>query len=145
MTSSREANIQAASDALENGEFPSIRAAAEAYGLDHSTLSRRLRGGRTRREAREEQQLLSPAQEEVLKRWIVDLHLAGASPSFAQVREFAGLISHASGGPSLVGHNWVARFLNRHKDIKSKVGRKTEYLRAENTSPQDLQVVTARE
>ena len=139
MVSEKEQKIQEALDAFERGEFPSLRKVSTAYQIDRKTLTRRLRGGITRQEAREGQQLLSSTQENLLARWIIDLDLAGAPPSFAQVREFAGLISQASGGTSSIGVNWIQRFLIRHPELKSKVGRKIEYLRVENTSPEALQ------
>jgi hypothetical protein len=139
MTTVTEESIQDALLAYTGGEYPSIRAAATAYGVDRMTLARRLKGGNTRREARVSQQILSPIQEDLLIKWITDLDIAGAPPSFAQVREFAGMISNASGGPPTIGKNWITRFLQRHPTIKSKVGRKIEYLRAQNTSAECLQ------
>lgn len=139
MPSETEQALQIALDAYRRGEYTSIRACATSHGVDKSTLSRRLKGGITRQQAREEQQTLSPIQEDLLKRWILDLDLAGAPPSFAQVREFAGLISQASGGHSSVGVNWIQRFLKRHPEVQSKVGKPIEYLRAENASPEALQ------
>lgn len=139
MTSTTEQALQDAQDAYSRNEYPSIRAAATAYGVDRMTLGRRLKGGNTRQQARASQQALSPVQEDLLIKWIIDLDIAGAPPSFAQVREFAGLVSNASGGPSTIGKNWTTRFLQRHPDIKSKVGRKIEYLRAQNTTSESLQ------
>ena len=93
MTSKYEKAIKDALDALDRREHPSLRAAADAYDVSKSTLARRAKGGRSRQEAREEQQLLSPDQEGLLIRWILDLEAAGAPPTFPQVREFAGLVS----------------------------------------------------
>ena len=138
MTTATEQSIQDALLAYSSGEYPSIRAAATAYGVDRMTLARRLKGGNTRREARVSQQTLSPIQEDLLIKWITDLDIAGAPPSFAQVREFAGMVSNASGGPPTIGKNWITRFLQRHPTIKSKVGRKIEYLRAQNISTEYL-------
>jgi len=107
MTSRHEQAIQDALDAYDRREYPSIRATADAYHVSNATLARRIKGGRSRQQAREEQQLLSPDQERLLVRWILDLEVAGAPPTFAQVREFAGLISTASGGPSTIGVNWI--------------------------------------
>jgi hypothetical protein len=134
-----EEAIQDAIKAYNRDEYPSIRQTAAAYGVDRKTLTRRLRGGNTRQQGKETQRLLSSAQEDLLVRWIIDLDVAGAAPNFSQIREFAGLISASSGGPTTIGENWIQRFLDRHDEIKSKVGRKIDYLRTTNTSPAALQ------
>lgn len=64
----REYIISEALRALEQGRFQSIQATAVAYNLDHTLLIRRRKGQRSRREARVNQQNLSPAQEELLVR-----------------------------------------------------------------------------
>jgi hypothetical protein len=134
-----ERKVQAAIDAFQRHEYRSIRAAAVAHGADRTTVGRRLRGGNTRSQGKENQRRLSPAQEDLLIRWIIDLDVAGSAPNFSQIREFAGLISASSGGPPSVGHCWIQRFLDRHSEVKSKVGRKIDYLRANNTSSSALQ------
>ena len=140
MAFNKEQALQDALDAYDRREYPSIRAAAKAFNVNHGTLARRINGGLSRQQAHEAEQLLSPDQERLLVRWILDLEVAGAPPTFAQVREFAGLVSQASGGPPSVGVNWISGFLNRHPDVRSKVGQKMEYLRIENTSPEALQI-----
>jgi hypothetical protein len=134
-----EKKLKAAIDAYNRKEYPSLRQTAEAYRVGRQTLQNRLRGGLTRQQGKENQRLLSSAQEDLLIRWITDLDVAGSAPNFSQVREFAGLISASSGGPPSVGDKWIQRFLDRHSEVKSKVGRKIDYLRATNTSSSALQ------
>ena len=55
-----EAIIDLAIQDLQNGVYPSVRAAARAHGLTHSTLLRRLQGGVSQREAHEQQHILTP-------------------------------------------------------------------------------------
>jgi hypothetical protein len=124
-----EQRVEDAVDAYLRGEFKSIRSAAKAFGAVPTTVSRRLRGTRTRRQARVPTQLLSTTQEDMLVRWILDLERAGNAPNHALVREMASLISRVSGGPQSLGQNWVQRFLKRHPEIHTKVGVKIESLR----------------
>jgi helix-turn-helix, Psq domain len=53
----REARIQAALLGLENGQFKSLRAAAEANDVSRSTLSYRRKGGHANHEAHPDQQV----------------------------------------------------------------------------------------
>jgi hypothetical protein len=55
-----EARIQLALTAYRTGQFPSIRKAADAHNVNYSTLSRRVKHGLSRQQARNPQQLLSP-------------------------------------------------------------------------------------
>jgi hypothetical protein len=73
MATEFEEAIDMACTDLASEKFRSIRAAAAAYGLDHSTLAKRLKNGQTRRVAHSDQQLLSPEQEERVVQWILEL------------------------------------------------------------------------
>jgi DDE superfamily endonuclease/Tc5 transposase DNA-binding domain/helix-turn-helix, Psq domain len=139
MSIPREEQLTSAIQSLSTGEFSSIRAAAKAYGVNRNTLTRRMQGGLTQREAQAPNLLLSTEQEDLLVRWILDLERAGHPPNHTQIREFVVLICRASGGPDSVGVNWVPRFLQRNPSVKSKVGRKIESLRIKNTTPEALE------
>jgi helix-turn-helix, Psq domain len=52
--------INGALESIRTHQYPSIRAAAKAYGVNHRTLTRRLRGGLLYTQARQPQLLLSP-------------------------------------------------------------------------------------
>ena len=127
MSSSKEAQIEAAVTNYRTGQFPSIRATAVAHGIPYPTLRRRLQDITTsRRKARQTQQLLTQKQEEKLAEWIQALERVGNAPNHAQVKEMAGLITAASGGPHSVGINWVYRFLQRNPSLRTKMGVKIE-------------------
>jgi Tc5 transposase DNA-binding domain len=138
MTSGLDTAVQAALADLDEGKYPSIRAAAAAYSLSSSTLARRRRNGLSRREAHSNQQILSPVQEDQLVQWILHLKRQGHTPTHHQVREMAQKISHIFGGPCLLGTNWIQRFLQRHTEVATKTGRSTNALRVQNTNPTDL-------
>jgi hypothetical protein len=122
------------------GLFKSIRACARAHGVHDRTLSYRLAGKPSRREARSEQQLLAPEQEELLVRWLLDAEKVGHAFNHAQLRRIASLVSQASGGSGVIGKNWVVRFLQRHPDIKTKRGVTIDAQRAVGLTPK---VITA--
>jgi hypothetical protein len=138
MDTPKEQAIAGAIQSLSTNQYPSIRAAAAAFDVDRRTLTRRLRGGLTHTQAAQPSLLLSPEQERLLIQWILDLERAGHPPSHVQIREFVELICQASGTSTKVGINWVPRFLHRHLELKSKVGRKIESLRIQNTSLETL-------
>jgi hypothetical protein len=139
MSISREQQLTDAVRSLSTNPNTSIRAIATSYGVSRDTLARRARGGLSHAQAHQTSLLLSSEQEELLVRWILDLERAGHPPNHTQIREFVALICRASGSPTNVGKNWVPRFLQRHPDIKSKVGRKIESLRIQNTTPAALE------
>jgi hypothetical protein len=58
--------VSKAIEGVRLGKFKSANAAAIALGLHPNTVLKRLRGGSTRREARQQQQLLLKNQEQTL-------------------------------------------------------------------------------
>lgn len=138
MASNRETRLQQAIQGFLSRQYTSIRAAAAANDVDHTTVSRRLKGQVPRGLARESQQLLSNQQEELLKQWILDLETQGHAPTYTAIRELATIISTNSGGPEKIGHNWISRFIQRHPEIHSKVGKKIHALRLDTTTPEAI-------
>ncbi|ODQ70633.1 hypothetical protein LIPSTDRAFT_56678 [Lipomyces starkeyi NRRL Y-11557] len=58
---------------LGSGRYKSSYEAAKLLGLSRDTVTRRVNGLLSRSQARQEQQILSPAQESVLLKWIKQL------------------------------------------------------------------------
>ena len=105
MTSNRESRLQDAIQGILSNQYTSIRAAAAANDVDHTTVSRRLKSQLPRSLACEPQQLLSNQQEGLLKQWILDLEAQGHTPTFTAIQELATIISINSGGPKKVRYN----------------------------------------
>src|ERR1700720_298569 len=74
-----------------------------------------LPGGKTRREAHIDEQLLTEAQEEILAKWIKIQGQRGVPMTYASVAQAAAEIL---GKP--VGESWPKRFQKRHPDLKMK-------------------------
>jgi hypothetical protein len=121
------------------GEKPSIRAAAEHYGLKYETLRDRKRGGKNRLESHEDQQNLTIAEEEAIKEWIGKVDGFGWPPRIEYVQHMAlGFIrSHGICNPKLGGH-WITRFLDRHPDLASRFTNRLDKQRAYANNPEVL-------
>lgn len=132
----REALFMAALKDLETGKEPSIRAAAERYGLKYETLRDRKRGAKNRVEAHEDQQNLTYSEEEAIKEWIAKVDGFGWPPRVEYVREMAlGFIrSHGIRNPKL-GKNWMTQFLDRHPDLASRFTDRLDKQRAFASNP----------
>jgi hypothetical protein len=124
MGKTKERDLQEAINLVENGEFQSR--AARGFGVVASTISRRRKGSQPHSRAHEGDQILSNLQEQELTEWILHEERCGRAPAKKIVREFACEI--ASGLRPVdeavkIGRNWVDKFLNRHHNLKTKVGR----------------------
>jgi hypothetical protein len=85
---------------------------AKIYGVDRSTLGRRVRGRTgSRTQGYQNQQKLSPPQELELVNHIEELTVKGLPPTRTMVRNMAAELAHEP-----VGEGWVTRFLHRHHD-----------------------------
>ena len=132
-----EANIQAALQAHQKGEYQSVRAAARAFSVPASTLRTRLAGTTSRSQAHESAQILSNAEENTLTRWISKLCRTGFPASPALVVEMAEEIRRCrfqlseSPPPTLqpIGEHWIDRFRIRHPEIQGVWTRQIESAR----------------
>ena len=116
--------IKNACNRLQQGQFASIRKAAEAYGVHYSTVRRRLRGAKARKLAHVHQQFWTPAEE----RWTVRLEEFGFPPRVSHVKEAIALLKLGLEEEAIegcferaTGKNYLTRFLNRHPDLVSKL------------------------
>ena len=120
---SAEYRIILAAEAFYARQFPSIRAAALASEVPHSTLSHRLRGRYARLAAQVMNLKLLITEETALVQWMLSMEERGQSPKLAYVRRMADLLvskrgSDASHPP--VGECWHQSFLRQHPELKTK-------------------------
>ena len=113
-----------------------IRAIAREYAVPRSTLRRRINGAKTRAEAHVQQQLLSPAVEQLLldagDRDAAD----GCGWTTRTLRYFAQAACKAL-GLHPPGKQWTANFLARHAEYKEawSQGRAYSYIPSRSVSP----------
>ena len=74
---------------VQSGLYKSLYKAAKLLGLSRATICRRVGGGLSRSQARQEQQKLSGAQEKILLKWIKELTISGYSPGHWLLKEIA--------------------------------------------------------
>jgi hypothetical protein len=127
----REVAIQNAIRDLESGVYTSVRAASNAWGVPRSTLRGRVAGAQSHAIAHQQQQRLTPEQEEFLVNWILDEHLLAQPPTYSRMREMAARILHMNGDDAPLGHLWVSHFLQRNPRVHSIVGRSIEAARTQ--------------
>ena len=128
-----ETRIQQALDALAANHYPSISRAATAYAVAATTLRRRLKGGKMRKEGQEGAQCLTKLEEDELERWIVELTEHNIPARVGMLNSMAGTILAARQpipAKLSVGVRWYQRCLKRHPALVSKFSRALDHARS---------------
>jgi hypothetical protein len=127
-----ESAIQEAKDALNSHQFTSRRAAARHFGVSPDTLGRRMNGTLSRQQAHENEQNLSPQEEQLLLAWIQAEDLAGASPTYARIRAMANMMYQNQTTPPRtlsIGKNWIKGFKKRYPELENRRVRRIDIQR----------------
>jgi hypothetical protein len=125
---------------IQTGKYKSVYKAEKLLQLPKSSVTRRVNGGKSRSQARQQQQKLSGMQEKVLLKWIKELTKSGYSSGHQLLKEIAEEIRTKrifnlndaplySFEPILqyaLGRSWVPRFIVRHLYLKAVIGRRIE-------------------
>ncbi|RKK75494.1 hypothetical protein BFJ68_g18101, partial [Fusarium oxysporum] len=133
LTYTEEDVIQAMLDVTDNGL--SQNQAAQENGVPQTTLSDWLRGLPSRSEITQPAQLLSKSQESRLVTWILRQEALGYAPSHSQVCATVAALLRQQGRERHIGVHWLARFIKRHPDIETKVGKRQEAARFNSFTP----------
>jgi len=123
--------MEIALEGLCNGTYTSIDHAVKVLGVSRTTLRRRVKGGKTRKEAREPTQLLTQQEEKALADWITSATAAGHPITHRYIKEMVQGIreSRADVQPEYlrpIGKNWTGAFLQRHSHLKTKLTKSIE-------------------
>lgn len=127
-----EADIQRALRDIAEGR--SIRKAGLDWGVPRTTLSDRIQGRISQREAQEPSQRLSPIQEQQLTQWVLTQQAIGLSPTHAQIRTFASRIIATRDNSLLLGKRWIAGFLRRNPVLKTQRQYRIDSVRVNNAT-----------
>jgi hypothetical protein len=85
----RNDKIKRALTSISSGEYRTPYQAAKVLGLSEATLQWRIKGGKSRTEAHEAQQLLSRAEEKALEGWISRLTATGYPASYDFIQDMS--------------------------------------------------------
>jgi len=136
-----DAKVKAALEGLSNGLYSTPYAAAQALQLSRGTLHRRLAGGKSRSEGKENQQNLTHAEEQALARWITHLTATGHPARHGFIKEIAEEIRRSRHAPSAtpvsypdLGDAWVPQFLSRHPSLQTTLACAIESARIKEVS-----------
>ena len=88
----RQGRVDLATQAYKQGQFQSLRRATDTYDAPRTTARRRITGIAPRRGTPALNRLLTPAQEESLKQWILSMDQRGMPPTIISVRQMAGIL-----------------------------------------------------
>ena len=133
---------------IQSGKYKSAYEAEKVLKLPKSSVTRRVKGGLSRSQARQQQQKLSYVQENVLLKWIKELTISGYSPGHRLLKEMAEEIrtkrTYNLDNPSLdslellpqytLGRDWVPRFIQRHPHLTVTIGRRIESVRIDGAT-----------
>lgn len=132
-----EGRINLAIQSFNQGQFQSIRAAAQAYSIHYSTLARRMNGTHSRRDCTPNSRKLNPLEESVLVQRILNLDSRGFPPRLSAVEDMANkLLADRAGGR--VGVKWASNFVKRTPELKTRLNRTYDYQRAKCEDPELL-------
>ena len=134
----KEEVMQQALAGLATGKWKTPYAAAHALNIPSRNLYNRVKeDSKSRSEARVAQQSLTVAEERELVKWIRGLTMSGTPAQHSIIKEMAetirnkrvayvndSTIEHVSYPP--LGDRWIQRFIRRHPDLKSVVGKRIE-------------------
>jgi hypothetical protein len=101
----------------------SIRKATKLYGVNYTTLRKRINGSVSCKVFHENQQKLSPGEKSALGEMITLIESWGWPPTPAQLRGMASDLLHAKGlldNDKEVGEHWTDLFLQQHPELKTK-------------------------
>jgi hypothetical protein len=115
-SSNQEGRIQLAKQAIKQGQFQSIRVAAEVYDVPERTLGYRIHGRTSRDDCTPNSRKLTLYEEEAIIQYILDLDLRGFPPRPRDVQDMADLLL-AERDASPVSKNWATNFINRRPEI----------------------------
>lgn len=119
-----------------DSEKKSIRKIAEEHGVDHSVLSRLIRGQPTMAEFNAEKQLFTRAEERTIVDFLVGMGKRGFPLTHRMIYEKAVRLLEVKLGCNVeLGEQWVYRFLRRHPQLGIYRATPLERSRANGMNP----------
>jgi helix-turn-helix, Psq domain/Tc5 transposase DNA-binding domain len=133
-TSSKEAQLNLALQAMKKDPSLTIRRAASIYNVPRTTLARRQTGIASRTDSPPNSIKLTELEEETIVNYILDLDARAYPPRLSEVREMANLLLDERAALR-VGPRWASRFVKRQPLLQTRFFRKDDYQRAQCEDP----------
>ena len=139
----RETQVQIALQGLRDGIYMSIDHAVKALGVSRTTLRRRMKGGKSRKEGKEPVQLLTQQEEKALADWITSATAAGHPITHRYIKKMAQGIRESRRDVDAeylrpIGKNWMGAFFQRHSHLKTKLARVIEAARIKEVTREQV-------
>lgn len=115
-----------------------LRQAAKKFDVGRKKLINRRNGILPPHQAHSKQQVLFPAEEQVIAEWVLGLSDRGFPITIRALREHANAILEKRIGPDFqpIGTNWPSRFLSRFPEVDRKWRRSLDHIRAKAADPE---------
>jgi hypothetical protein len=136
-----EKTLQKAIAGIKDGTYRSVDHAVKETGVSKATLHRRLKGGKSRSEAKQSVQRLTPQEESALAAWISISTATGNPVQHDFIREMAEKLLKYRLSHEIVpqlGSSWVPSFLRRHRHLKTKMTRAIETARIKDVTKEQI-------
>jgi hypothetical protein len=133
--SNRVDRIQLVLSAYTARQFQSLRHAAKAFNVPHSTLTSRYNGTTHMLKRRNGRQKLTATEEQTIIQYILDLDSRGFAPRLCEVADMADKLLGVRGG-TRVGKCWAERFVTRSDKLKMAFNRAKDRQRIFQEDPE---------
>ena len=128
-STSYEARVILAIEAVQNNKKTSIRAAAKIYNVADRTIRRRLAGRPARRDTVPNSRRLTDSEEKAIVQYITELYARSFPPRLRGVEDMANHLLRVRDAPP-VGKLWAHNFVKRQPELRTRWTRKYDYQRA---------------
>ena len=134
---SQEARILLAIQAIRTNQEMSIRCTAKTYDVPQTTLRDRMKDCVSKVEERNARHNLTPTEEEILVRYILDLDSRGFPSRINDVRDMADLLRKVR-HVKPVDKQWPYNFVQRRPELKTRFSRAYDFQRALCEDPDQI-------
>ena len=129
-----EQDVAYALNDIKNGK--SLRQASREWGVPLSTLQNRNNGSEHHIIAAQNQQKLSPNQEDHLSNWVLTQEALGVPVTHSQIKDFASRLLKIKGDTEKLGKRWIEGFLRRNPILRTKRARNIDSVQVNGATTQ---------
>ena len=125
-STSKEAKVILALEAIKNNPKLGIRAAAKLYDMPASTLCRRRGGQPARRDIPANSRSLTDLEEQTIVQYVIELSTRAFPPRLCGVEDMANQLRRVRDAPP-VGQRWAHNFVKRQPELRTHYTRRYDY------------------